>query len=1093
MPPRARLSHPRHVVTAVLVAHDGASWLPETLAALAAQTRPPQHLVGVDTGSTDASPSLIEERFGAERVVRLDAATGYPDAVAAGLAAADQQRPAPRRRAADLEAGEPVRWVWLLHDDSAPEPGALAALLEAAETAPSAAVLGCKARDWADPRLLVEVGITTDRAGRRETGLERREFDQGQHDSQRDVLAVGTAGLLVRRDVWDALGGLDPALPLGRDEIDLGWRANAAGHRVVIVPTAVVRHARAWSTGRRPGRALTAAPHTVDRRHGLAVLLWNVSLPALLLGIPRWTFGALLRAFALLLTRQVSAARDELAALGWNMAHALDVVRARRRRRQARTRSDRSLRHLFASPVARLRGYADAAATWLTGGVDEIDEDALVADLDEEALPHRAHRRGSRLLRNRPGLGLVLGLLVVALAANRALLGGGRLVGGGLLPPPTGAEDWLAAYLSSAPGGGLGEEGPAAPALAVLGLLSGLLLGKGWLAVDVLVLGCAPLAGLSAWWASRRVDASRRLRLWAAATYAVLPTTALAVGSGRLDLCVAVVATPLVLAGVHSVLTNDPRHNGWRGPFAVGLGLALAAALAPQLWLLATLLLAVGGGVLVVGASPATRTSAVRRAAAAVLTAATPLAVLHPWTWEVVRRPRLLLAGPSGPATGERPLGVLDALLLRPGATDGPIRWLLAGVVLAALAGLLRRRGRRTALVAWAVVLAAGTWALVLSRGAGLDRPASAVPALGVVACGLLVAGLVAAARARERLAAVSFGWRQPAAAAVALVALVAPLALAVSWVVDGVRGPLERRSTVQLPAVAVAETRAQSGSRVLWLDTAGSGAERQVRYSLAPSTGLTAADAVGTTTVDGPASDVVDGLVAELVTLRGTDAADSLATFAVRFVAVAEPVEPELAEALDAQAGLSRVAFGGEVQLWRTVAPSARLSLLPPELAGPAREGEFNTREALRTTPPQPLPSRRESATATVPPGPEGRLLVLAEGADEGWEATIDGEPMERLTAYGWAQAFAVPALGGTIELRRDQGPRGRALAVQGVLLAVVMVLAAPSVRRDDTLTDEPPAPAEPEETDPAPTPTDDAPEPADSSHVVVVKGRRA
>ena len=35
--------HPRHVVTAVLVAHDGARWLPRTLDALAAQwdQRPP--------------------------------------------------------------------------------------------------------------------------------------------------------------------------------------------------------------------------------------------------------------------------------------------------------------------------------------------------------------------------------------------------------------------------------------------------------------------------------------------------------------------------------------------------------------------------------------------------------------------------------------------------------------------------------------------------------------------------------------------------------------------------------------------------------------------------------------------------------------------------------------------------------------------------------------------------------------------------------------------------------------------------------------------------------------------------------------------
>ncbi|WP_260614616.1 hypothetical protein, partial [Streptomyces sp. WAC07061] len=42
---------PRHVVTAVLVAHDGARWLPETLAGLLTQERPAQNHVAADTGS----------------------------------------------------------------------------------------------------------------------------------------------------------------------------------------------------------------------------------------------------------------------------------------------------------------------------------------------------------------------------------------------------------------------------------------------------------------------------------------------------------------------------------------------------------------------------------------------------------------------------------------------------------------------------------------------------------------------------------------------------------------------------------------------------------------------------------------------------------------------------------------------------------------------------------------------------------------------------------------------------------------------------------------------------------------------------------
>ena len=113
--------------------------------------------------------------------------------------------------------------------------------------------------------LLLEVGVTIARSGRRETMLERRERDQGQHDGVRRVLAVGTAGMLVRRDVWDELGGFDPRLPLLRDDVDLGWRANLAGHRVVCVTDAVVGHAEAASPAppagaRRPAPAAPAGP-----------------------------------------------------------------------------------------------------------------------------------------------------------------------------------------------------------------------------------------------------------------------------------------------------------------------------------------------------------------------------------------------------------------------------------------------------------------------------------------------------------------------------------------------------------------------------------------------------------------------------------------------------------------------------------------------------------------------------------------------------------------------------------------------------------------------------------------------------------------
>ncbi|WP_418608175.1 glycosyltransferase [Georgenia sp. SUBG003] len=61
-----------------------------------------------------------------------------------------------------------------------------------------------------------------------------------------DVLAVGTGrGRSCARACGRTLGGTDPALGPFGDGLELSRRARLAGHRVVVVPTAVVHHARA--------------------------------------------------------------------------------------------------------------------------------------------------------------------------------------------------------------------------------------------------------------------------------------------------------------------------------------------------------------------------------------------------------------------------------------------------------------------------------------------------------------------------------------------------------------------------------------------------------------------------------------------------------------------------------------------------------------------------------------------------------------------------------------------------------------------------------------------------------------------------------
>src|SRR5438270_12701684 len=139
MPPRSRrLPFPDHAVTTVLVSHDGAAWLADCTAGLAAQTRPPQRVVAVDTGSTDGSVGVLTATLGESTVLTRPRTTALGEAIQAGLDAF-AGAPAPPGVAAGA-----TEWIWVLHDDCAPQPDALCALLERADASPSAAVVGPK-------------------------------------------------------------------------------------------------------------------------------------------------------------------------------------------------------------------------------------------------------------------------------------------------------------------------------------------------------------------------------------------------------------------------------------------------------------------------------------------------------------------------------------------------------------------------------------------------------------------------------------------------------------------------------------------------------------------------------------------------------------------------------------------------------------------------------------------------------------------------------------------------------------------------------------------------------------------------------------
>src|SRR6266536_2586827 len=73
-------------VLIVIVAKDGASWVPRCLSGLASQDHARVAVIAVDNGSTDGSADLLEQALGSNRVIRLDHNSGFAAAVDRALA-----------------------------------------------------------------------------------------------------------------------------------------------------------------------------------------------------------------------------------------------------------------------------------------------------------------------------------------------------------------------------------------------------------------------------------------------------------------------------------------------------------------------------------------------------------------------------------------------------------------------------------------------------------------------------------------------------------------------------------------------------------------------------------------------------------------------------------------------------------------------------------------------------------------------------------------------------------------------------------------------------------------------------------------------
>ena len=823
-------------VVAVVVTTGSGPGLEATIASLATQNYEELSLLVVANGEAEHVPARVAAIAPNTFVRVLDENRGFGAAC---------------NEAALMVEGS--AFFLFCHDDVRLEPDAVQLMVESAFRT-NAGIVTPKVVSYDDPMVLLHVGQTCDRFGVVHERCELGEIDHGQQDLERDVFVAPGGVTLVRCDLFATLRGFDPLISVLGEDLDLCWRAQIAGARIVVAPQAKVAHRETVATGERPVTALgvrRASRQDLQRRHQLLVVAsgWGRlnTLGALSLLLVMDSMEILLA----VLGRDTDRVGAILGSWRWVISHRRQVHERRRQCNDVRVLSDADLRRLQVGGASRLKRFF---FTLLREGLDRArgilppethhllptDEDidgvgfaaAFSEDEEFDEIPESPmlefRTRPSRILTSfRSQAAAVTVALLLWLLGSRNLVAMHLPLIGRLAPLDSWWSMWRHFFASWTPSG-VGSGTPGMPGFGVLGVAGTFVFGRMGILPRIALIAAVPFGavGVSRLLGNR---VSNRARVIASVAYLAMPVGLNMISGGRVDVLLVVAFVPYIVRRLFELMDvpgfrtrpySSPipfGHRGWRtteaGQRMVAVMLiALVTAMAPATLVLVAI--AVAGVAIARWFEPDPESASPgpwRLLGSLVFNVAI---FLLPLSVDVVIAGRRALGvfglarGPWSTPTFADVVRGVDG-----GFGAGWVGWLLPG---AAILGLLLCRGARrpiatkvaTITVLTLLVATLDTHHWMGSFAPDLDVLLALYSLTVVVLIGLGISAL------ENDLQQVGFGWRQISAGLMVTALLVATVPFAASFA----SGRFDLPTTSVAQSLSTLSPSNQGGYRVLWI-----------------------------------------------------------------------------------------------------------------------------------------------------------------------------------------------------------------------------------------------------------------------------------
>ncbi len=324
--------------TVITLNYNGKHFLEKHYQTLLSQTYPNANFLFVENGSVDGSEEFVRENFPQVKIVKIEKNVGPVMGYNTGGFSVQDSK-----------------YLVFIGNDTWLDRDWLKEMIAVAENDENIAICGARQMNY-DGTVEMHCGGV---------GLDVLGYPTVPKDKMSDYFYVDGVSLLIRKDIFQKLGGFDGRYFVFAEEVDLAWRARLLGYTIAIAPKSVFYHALGGTIGKSgldKKKAGSKEPYimSVNKRYyaeknTLCTILKNYSLTPLVIILPLFFLFNLAEAIYFLLTGHVKAALVYPRAWWWNLMNGKETFLRRREVQKSRVVSDKTIVSLMYKGYGKLR------------------------------------------------------------------------------------------------------------------------------------------------------------------------------------------------------------------------------------------------------------------------------------------------------------------------------------------------------------------------------------------------------------------------------------------------------------------------------------------------------------------------------------------------------------------------------------------------------------------------------------------------------------------------------------------------------------------------------------------------------------------